>query len=123
MSDRQTRHNRAAPYWAAALIVTGTIGVSTTFTDFGAFWNGYVLDITGPAWNYILFRQRFHKYSDNVWTRFFKPGRTLLIFVLVAYGIELAQYLQLYDSTFDPWDFFAYVSLLVPIHLIDVLTR
>ena len=38
VDDHQVLHNRAAPYWAAALIIIGTTGVSTTFTDFGAFW-------------------------------------------------------------------------------------
>jgi hypothetical protein len=122
-ADPQVRHNRAAPYWAAALIVFGTIGISTTFLDFGAFWKGYVLDITGPAWNYILFRGLAHAYSDNAWTRFFTPGRTFLLFVLVAYCIELAQYLQFYESTYDPWDLLAYVSLLVPVFLVDIRTR
>jgi len=121
--DHRVRHNRAAPYWAAALIVLGTMGVSTTFTKFGAFWNGYVLDITGPAWNYILVRGRFCEYADNVWTRFFTPVKTLVIFVFVAYGIELAQFFGLYDSTYDPWDLLAYVSLLIPIFFIDIQTR
>lgn len=105
------------------MIVFGTTGVSTTFTDFGAFWNGYVLDITGPAWNYILVRGRFREYADNVWTRFFTPVKTLAIFVFVAYGIELAQFFELYDSTYDPWDLLAYVSLLIPIFVIDIQTR
>ncbi|NNE33768.1 MAG: hypothetical protein HKN13_00930 [Rhodothermales bacterium] len=121
--DRISRHNRAAPYWAVAFVVTGVLGISTTFTDFGPFWNGYVLDIAGPAWNYVLVRRRSHAYSDNSWTRFFTPLRTTLIFVAFAYGIELAQYFELYDSTYDPWDFLAYVSLLIPMYIIDVLTR
>jgi len=120
--DHQVRHDKAAPYWAAALVVIGTIGVSTTFTDFGAFWNGYVLDITGPAWNYILMRGRFRAYANNVWTRFFTPVKTLVIFVFVAYGIELAQFFELYDSTYDPWDLLAYVSLLILLFLIDIQT-
>lgn len=121
--DKKKRHNRAAPYWAAALIVFGSIGISTTFLTIGGFWNGYVLDITGPAWNYILFRGLSHAYSDNAWTRFFTPIRTFAIFVLVAYGIEFAQYLKLHDSTFDPWDFLAYVSLLIPLFLIDFMRQ
>ena len=121
--DLQARHNRAAPYWAAALIIFGITGISTTFLDFGDFWRGYVLDITGPAWNYILVRRLSHAYADNAWTRFFTPNKTFLIFVLIAYGIELAQYLHLYDSTYDPWDLLAYVSLLIPVFLVDVGTR
>lgn len=120
MSDRQARHNQAAPIWAVVLIITATVGVSTAFIDLGGFWNGYVLDVAGPAWNYILFRGLAHAYADNFWTRFFTPGRTLLIFISVAYGIEAAQYFKLYDATYDPWDLLAYVSLLVPLFLVDV---
>ena len=120
--EKQIRHDKAAPYWAAALVVCCTIGVSTTLVDFGSFWSGYGLDITGPAWNYVLFRGRAHAYARNTWTTFFTPVRTLLIFVCVAYGIELAQYFQLYESTFDPWDLLAYISLLVPMFVIDVVT-
>jgi len=38
---------------------------------------------------------------------------------MVCIGIETAQYLELYDSIFDPWDFVAYASLLIPFYLID----
>ena len=117
--DQQTRHNRAAPYWAAALITIGSIGLSTTFLDFGAFWKGYVLDITGPAWNYILFRRLSHAYTDNAWTRFFTPRKTVLIFLAACTAIEGAQFLGLYDATFDPHDFLAYISILVPLFIID----
>lgn len=120
-NDDRARHDRAAPYWAAALIVLCVVGVSTTFIKLGGFWNGYVLDMTGPAWNYILVRRLSHGYTENAWTRFFTPTRTLVLFVAFAYGVELAQYLELYDSTFDPWDFLAYVSLLLPAYLVDAL--
>lgn len=116
---RQTRHDRAAPFWAAALATLCTVGVSTVAIDLGPFWKGYVLDITGPAWNYILFRGRFTAWADNPWTRFFTPTRTFLLFVAVAFGIEGAQFLGLYEATWDPWDLVAYVSLLLPAYLID----
>ena len=122
-AHRSARHDRAAPCWAAALVITAVVGVSTAFLDFGEFWRGYVLDMTGPAWNYILVRGLYRAYADNAWTRFFTPWRTLALFVTVAWGIELAQYLRLYDSTFDPWDFLAYVSLLIPMFLIDIRNR
>lgn len=88
----------------------------------GAFWKGYVLDMTGPAWNYILFRGRFTSRSVNAWTRFFTPKKTVTIFVLVCFGIEGAQYFGLYGATFDPWDFLAYVSILVPLFILDQVT-
>jgi hypothetical protein len=122
VSMTPSRHDRHAPYWAAALAVLGGIGLSTTWIDRGHFWNGYVLDMTGPAWNYILFRGRFTTKTDNAWTRFFTPRRTAALFVVTCFAIEAAQYLGLYDATFDPWDLLAYVSLLVPLMLIDLAT-
>jgi len=43
-----------------------------------------------------------------------------MLFVLVCVGIEGAQFFQLYDATFDPWDFIAYVSVLVPLFILDL---
>ena len=113
------RHDRYAPYWAVALVVLGSSGLSTIWLDWADFWKGYVLDMTGPAWNYILFRGLYKAWADNAWTRFFTARRTFIIFVLVCFGIELLQFFRVYDATFDPWDFLAYVSLLVPVFVID----
>jgi hypothetical protein len=101
------------------MIILAVTGIATTWFDWGPFWKGYVLDICGPAWNYILFRNLFTSYRENKWTRFFKPDTTFLIFSLVLLGIEGMQYLEWYDSTFDPLDFVAYFSILLPIYMID----
>lgn len=112
-------HDLVAPYWAAGLFLLVVCGVSTIWLDLGAFSKSYVVDMTGPAWNYILFRGRFTTQADNAWTRFFTPVKTFTIFVLVCFGIEAAQYLGLYDSTYDSWDLLAYVSILTPLFLLD----
>jgi len=114
-------HNKQAPYWAAGLALLCGIGLATIWVDGPAFWKGYVLDMTGPAWNYILFRGRFTSQADNQWTRFFTPVRTVTIFIAVCFGIESAQYFHLYDATFDPWDFLAYISFLLPLFILDFL--
>ena len=101
------------------MLIIGGTGLATVWIHLGAFWNGYVLDMAGPAWNYILFRGLFTGFKENAWTRFFTPGRTVLIFLLVCFGIEGAQYLDLYDATFDPLDLLAYVSILIPLFLLD----
>lgn len=116
-------HDRNAPYWAAALVVSGATGISTVWFDLGGFYSGYVLDIMGPAWNYILFRGLFTTKADNRWTRFFNPARTVVIFVSVCFGIETLQYFAVYSSTFDPWDFLAYVSLLLPLFILDSMQQ
>ncbi|MBT3210134.1 MAG: hypothetical protein HN704_07355 [Bacteroidetes bacterium] len=114
------QHDRFAPYWAAMIISLGTIGLSTIWIDLGDFWKAYVLDMTGPAWNYILFRGLYTAKADNAWTRFFTPSRTLFIFILVCFGIETMQYLEIYDSTYDVWDLLAYCSILIPLFFIDL---
>ncbi len=113
------KHNKQAPFWAAALLLLAAVGLSTIWFDFGVFWKGYVIDIAGPAWNYILFRGLFTSYSANAWTKFFTPGKTLVIFLTVCIAIEGAQYLNLYDAVYDPWDFPAYISVLIPLYIID----
>lgn len=118
----RSRWDAAAPWWAAGLVLLATTGLATVWVDLGAFWRSYVLDMTGPAWNYILFRGRFTARSDNRWTRFFTPVRTLVVFLGVCLAIESAQFLGLYDATFDPWDLVAYVSILLPLFASDLWT-
>ena len=117
--QRAIRHNKYAPYWAVVLVMLCFTGLATIWIDLGSFWKGYVLDMTGPAWNYILFRRLFTSYSDNLWSRFFTPVRTFVIWLFVCFGIETLQYFKVYESTFDPWDLVAYVSLLSPIFILD----
>ena len=115
------RHDELAPYWAVGLGVLCATGLATTWVDLGTFWSGYVLDMTGPAWNYILFRGLFTHQAHNAWTRLFTPLRTLLSFLCVSFCIEGAQYLGLYEATYDPWDLLAYASILVPLFALDSL--
>jgi hypothetical protein len=115
----QYRHDKLAPYWAVGLVVLCATGLATIWINLGDFWKGYVLDMTGPAWNYILFRGLFTNYRENAWTKFFTPWRTLFIFLLVCAGIEGIQYFNLYGATYDPWDFLCYVSILIPLFLVD----
>jgi len=112
-------HNRYAPFWAAGMLILGVAGLSAIWWDLGSFFKGYLLDMAGPAWNYILFRGLFTSYTENAWTRFFTPISTLLIFTVVCFSIEGMQYFKLYDSTFDPWDFAAYISFLLPLFILD----
>jgi hypothetical protein len=120
----KSKHDKYAPYWAVILFLLCVIGLSTNWVDFGKFWKGYVLDMTGPAWNYILVRGLFTSKADNRWIRLFTPVRTLLIFIGVCFGIEIMQYFKVYDATFDYWDFTAYLVILIPVFLLDIsLTR
>lgn len=116
-------HNKYAPYWAIAMFAFLVCGLLTVYIKAGGFWNGYVLDIVGPAWNYILIRGLFTGFRRNKWTRFFTPVKAFFLIFLVSYGIETIQYFGLYDSTFDPWDLLSYISLLTPLFLIDLYLK
>lgn len=118
-NDKSIRHNKYAPYWALTLIVLMALGLSTLWLDAGKFWRGYLLDMAGPAWSYILFRGLFTAKTDNAWTRFFTPNRTLGILLTACFGIEALQYFHLYSSTFDPMDLLAYSSIIVLLYAID----
>ncbi len=113
-------HNRYAPYWALTLVILGVVGISTIWIEGGPFWKSYVLDMTGPAWNYILFRGLFTQYGDNAWVRFFSPLRTLIIFLVVCFAIEMAQYFHLYDAVYDPGDLMAYPSIMLILVFVDM---
>ena len=81
----KSRHDKFAPYWAVALLIFGGISLSTIWIDLGTFWKGYVLDMYGPAWNYILFRGLYTTKANNILTRFFTAKRTLIIFLFVCF--------------------------------------
>ena len=116
------RHDKHAPFWAIGLVVLCATGLAATWIDGGLFWKGYLLDMAGPAWAYILFRGRFTAKADNNWTRFFTPQHTVVILIIVSFLIEGAQYFDLYEATFDPWDLLAYVSILIPLFILDQVT-
>lgn len=112
-------HDKYAPYWAIALFTLLGTGLSTIWFDMGAFWKGYVLDMVGPAWTYVLFRGLYTSKAENLWTGFFTATRTLIILLSACFGIETLQYFKIYHSTFDYWDLLAYSSILIPLFLID----
>jgi hypothetical protein len=117
------RHNRYAPWWAIAMSILLVTGLSTIWFNGGNFWKGYVLDMVGPAWNYILIRGLFTAKQDNRFTRLFTPATTLLVLLGVAFGIETMQYFRIYEATYDPLDFAAYSSIIVPLFIIDMFTQ
>ena len=114
------KHNKNAPYWAITFVILLATGLLTINFDFGSFWKSYILDMVGPAWNYILFRGLFTNKVSNIWTRLFTATNTFLLLVFVSIGFETIQYFELYDSTFDGWDIVAYISLLIPMYIIDL---
>ena len=112
-------HDKYAPYWAITLFILLITGLSTISFNLGSFGKGYVLDMVGPAWVYILFRGLFTAKADNVWTRYFTPTKTLILLLTACFGIETLQYFKIYNSTFDLFDLLAYISIIVPLFIID----
>jgi hypothetical protein len=45
-----------------------------------------------------------------------------MLIVAASFAIEGIQYLELYEATFDPWDFAAYISILIPLWIVDQVT-
>jgi len=81
-----------------------------------------VLAIFGPAWNYILIRGLYsRKANQSPFAQHRSPEKTLILIVSICFAIEFAQYLGIYDAHFDPFDFLAYISLLLPCYVVDKL--
>ena len=106
-------------FWATSLVILGTLGLATGFYPVQGFWSSYTLDIVGPAWNFILIRGLFAKNQPTFLSKLFTPDLALGSIVSVCFLVETAQYFGLYDAHFDPFDFLAYVSLLLPCYAID----
>jgi len=104
--------------WKIAIILLGIIGLSTGLSNQPGFWTSYVLDMVGPVWNYILIRGQ---YSAKQTFLFFKlsPEFALFLIIGICFLIETSQFFKLYKAHFDPWDYLAYISILIPCYLID----
>jgi len=50
----------------------------------------------------------------------FTPIRTFLLISGICIAIETSQYFKLYEAYFDPYDYVAYISVLLPIFLVDM---
>ena len=104
--------------WKISLILLGIISLSTGLSKRPGFWTSYVLDMAGPAWNYILIRGQYSAQQTFFSFRF-SPEFALLLIMGICFLIETSQYFKLYTAHFDPWDYLAYVSILIPVYLID----
>jgi len=105
--------------WKIAIILLGTIALLSGLVKDPGFWSSYVLDIVGPAWNYILLRGLYTSKKSTFMSLKFTPETAAFIILGTCVLVETAQYFKLYDAYFDPYDFLAYVSLLLPCYLLD----
>jgi hypothetical protein len=109
-------------FWKIMLISFCLIGLSTGIFRSPGFWSSYVLDIAGPAWNYILIRGIYHSKHPSFLSIRFSPESALLLIIVICFLIETSQYFNLYSAHFDLYDYIAYVSGIIPCYIIDKLT-
>ena len=105
--------------WKITLILLGTTGLLTSVVKAPGFWSSYVLDMVGPAWNYILLRGLYSPKNSSFLSLQFTPGKAALLILGICFLIETSQYFEIYGAHFDPYDYVAYGSLLLPVYLID----
>jgi hypothetical protein len=105
-------------YWKIALILLGLISLSTGLSKRPGFWTSYVLDMAGPAWNYILIRGQYSA-KQTFFSLRLSPELALFLIAGICFLIETSQFFKLYKAHFDPWDYLAYISILIPCYLID----
>lgn len=117
------QQNKATLFWKVVLIGLGLISLSTGFLKSPGFWWGYVLDIAGPARAYVLLRAQYKAGNSGFLTIRFIPEMTLVIIIAICYLIEAAQYLNIYNAHFDPYDFLEYISGILPVYLVDKLLK
>ena len=106
-------------FWKSTLIITGLSGLYAAFGGEPGFRTSYLLDMAGPAWNYILIRGQFNSTGKSILPIQIPPAAAFFLIGGICFIIETMQYFKIYDAHFDPFDYLAYVSLLFPLYLID----
>ena len=105
--------------WKIALVVLGIVALSSGLVKKPGFWSSYVLDMVGPAWIYILLRCQYSSRTSKFMSIRFSPEGAFFLVFGIGVLIETSQFFKFYDATFDPLDYGAYVSLLLPCYLLD----
>lgn len=107
--------------WKIIVIFLGIISLSSGLLKTPGFWSSYLLDIVGPAWGYVLLRAQYKAGDSGFLTIRFSPEGALLTVLIICSAIETAQYFELYEAYFDPFDYLAYISGVLPVYLFDRL--
>ena len=95
------------------------IGLATELIERPGFWSSYVRDIVGPAAIYILLRRLHRPAKSQALSQNFSPEVAAAVILGICFLIEISQYLDLYEAHFDPYDFVAYVSGVLPCYVAD----
>ena len=104
--------------WRATVLVLGAVLLATEVLERPGFWSSYARDLTGPALMYLLFRGRHRASKVGTIPGVRTPNQVAAFVLGFCVTVEAAQYFGLYGH-FDPYDFVAYVTGLVPFYLVD----
>ena len=110
-------------FWKVILIVLGIISLSSGLIRSPGFWSAYLLDIEGPAWGYVLLGARYKAGDSGFLTFRFSPEVALAVTIIICYLIKVAQSLEIYNPHFDPYDFLAYITGILPVYPVDKLLK
>ena len=107
------------PWWRAALVVFGSVVAIAELVQVPGLFGSYAIDVFGPALVYIYVRGLHTSQGPTRISRLASPEVYVIGIVAVCFLVELAQYFRLYNKHYDPYDFVAYVSLLLPCYGLD----
>jgi len=107
--------------WKAIVIILGVISLTSGLLKAPGFWSSYLLDISGPAWGYVLLRAQYKTGDSGFLSVRFSPEGAFLTIAIICLTIETAQYFELYKAYFDPYDYLAYISGIIIVYLLDRL--
>jgi len=112
-------NSRVMLFWKIAVILLGSTVLATCLIRVPGFWSSYVLDMAGPAMGYILLRVQYTSKESTFLSIKFTPVSAALLCSGICFVIETSQYFKIYEAHFDPFDYIAYASLLLPCFLLD----
>ena len=106
-------------FWKISVILLGLVCLSVGIINLNGFWTSYVVDILGPAWGYILIRGQYKSSNSTFLSIKFTPDLAAVVILGICFIIETSQYFKIYDAFFDPLDYLAYCSGVLPVYFID----
>ena len=106
-------------FWRLLLWISLLLSCSAALVDVPGFWSGYLLDIFFPAFLYIHLRGLARREPHYPWLNRLSPSMILGLIIGITYLLESLQFWGIYKGRFDPLDYLAYVSVLVPCYVLD----
>ena len=106
-------------FWKILLWLLLVLGSSAALVGVPGLWSSYLFDICFPAFLYIHLRGLARGVPAQPWLNSLSPPMTLGLIIGITYLLESLQFLGAYKGYFDPFDYLAYVSVLVPCYVLD----